>query len=375
MKPVRILFVSHSHPKPGAALENMGGMQRVSMHLWQELQQSTRVEIKGLILQADWNEIGRKTAGFLWSLRRRLPQQVESFKPDVILFSSMVTASVAVFLRKQIQVPMVAINHGQDVTLPYIPYQWWIKRVFNALDATISVSAATREQTVNRGMKPNRAFIIHNGFYPVEPQSLKRTEIRTALYEKLRLSWDPSTPLLLSVGRQVKRKGHLWFLKEVLPKISTPVNVMLIGEGPETAAIKRVAKEFPAVFLAGRRPDAFLKQAYAAADVFIMPNIPVSGDMEGFGIVLVEANAAGLPVIASRLEGMVDVIEDGANGILVDPMDAGAWAGTVDALLKEDLEAFSSRARDHAVDRFSWNQIRNQYVDVLQQLAAGGRKA
>jgi phosphatidyl-myo-inositol dimannoside synthase len=60
-----------------------------------------------------------------------------------------------------------------------------------------------------------------------------------------------------------------------------------------------------------------LNTCYAAADLFVMPNIPVEGDMEGFGIVLLEANRAGVPAVASDLEGIRDVIEPGENGYRV----------------------------------------------------------
>jgi phosphatidylinositol alpha-1,6-mannosyltransferase len=367
--PLRVLFVSHSFPKPGSDLQNMGGMQRVAMQLWQELQNHPEIVCDGLILKANWDEIGRKTAGFLAKLLFELPKRVRTFKPDIVLFSSMVTASLAVPLRKKITVPMVSINHGQDVTLPNFFYQLWIRRVFKKLDATISVSAATREQTVNRGMPPKKAFIIHNGYYPIAQPITDRVAEKQTLYRKLCLDWPVDEPLLLTVGRQVKRKGHLWFLNEVLPLIQTKCRVILIGEGPESPVIKQKAAGIENVWWAGRQPDDLLKTAYRAADLFLMPNIPVPGDMEGFGIVLVEANAAGVPVIATRLEGMIDVIEDGQNGLLVEPLNAAGFAFSIDALLKEDRELLAGRAAAYAASHFSWKNIIQQYFKVLTLVA------
>jgi phosphatidylinositol alpha-1,6-mannosyltransferase len=369
VKPLRILFVSHSFPRPGSALENMGGMQRVAMHLWDEFRKQPDVVAESLILEADWAEIGTKTAGFLFSLLKRLPETVASFKPDVVVFSSMVTASMAVPLRKKLGVPLVAINHGQDVTLPNFFYQRWIRQVLKRLDATISVSAATREQTVNRGMPPNKAFIIHNGFYPETVSQTDRSANKQKLFKKLGLTWDTSKPLLLTVGRQVKRKGHLWFISDCLPLVETPVNYLMIGDGPEAPAIRQKAAKLPNVWWAGRKSDEILSLAYHASDLFVMPNIPVPGDMEGFGIVLVEANAAGVPVIASRLEGMIDVIEDGQNGLLVDAQKPDNFASSIDAVLKENMPAFSARAREYAAAHFSWQKIIRQYVQVLSRVA------
>ena len=115
---LKVLYISHSHPPDEAPLENMGGMQRVSMQLVQALVDNSTVEIQTIIQKAPWKGIEWRTLLFLLKLRRQIQQVIDSFKPDVILFSSMVTASMTSWLKGKVAVPMVTINHGQDVTMP-----------------------------------------------------------------------------------------------------------------------------------------------------------------------------------------------------------------------------------------------------------------
>ena len=75
-----------------------------------------------------------------------------------------------------------------------------------------------------------------------------------------------------------------------------------------------------------------LKNAYSASDIFIMPNIPIPGDMEGFGIVLLEANLAGTPAVAADLEGIKDVIENGKNGYKIEVRDSKSFSNKIDTL-------------------------------------------
>ena len=157
-KKMKILYISHLHPPKDAPFKSVGGMQRVSMQLVKELKSNPSVTIKTIIQHAPWNGIEIRTAVFLAKLARKLPLIVNDYQPDVILFSSMVTASLARLTRK-IDVPMVTINHGQDVKMPISMYQKFVPSVFEALDGVISVSRATREECIKRGM--NLIKVLH----------------------------------------------------------------------------------------------------------------------------------------------------------------------------------------------------------------------
>lgn len=368
---MRILYVSHLHPPENAPLDNMGGMQRVSMQLIDELSTREDIEIKTIIQHAPWKGIEVKTAFFLTKLVFKLPKIVKEFKPDVILFSSMVTASLAKFCRNKIDVPMVTINHGHDVKLSIGIYQNFVPKVFEALDGVISVSEATRQECIKRGMSPEKGVALPNGFdmsdfKDVPDKAEGRKEIEEAFSVDL-----SGKSLLLTVGRQVKRKGHDWFITEVLPKIKSEVVYLVIGAGPEHDRLKEIVNTSnlqDKVLMVGKQPDEVLKNAYAGADIFIMPNIPIPGDMEGFGIVLLEANLAGTPAVAADLEGIKDVIENGKNGFKVAVRDAENFSGQIDSLIENDLEEMSTSSRKYVLENFTWNKVAQQYISYLKEI-------
>ena len=369
---MRILYVSHTHPPEGEILENVGGMQRVSQQLIQELRQKESVEvIPETINVSGEGTIALNTTRFLIKQLIRLPYKIRESKADVVLFSSMVTASLAYFIRNRVSVPMVTINHGRDVTLPVKIYQWFVPKIFSSLDGVISVSRATREECIKRGMNPDKGVALPNGFdfeklnnFPDKQESRNRLEknFRIPLQNKF---------MLLTVGRKVKRKGHEWFVREVMPKLDEEVVYVTVGDGPQFENIQQAVEQSPfseRIFLLGRQPDEVLKQAYAAADLFVMPNIPVEGDMEGFGIVLLEANMARTPAVAADLEGIKDVIAQGENGYRVPTLDADQFARQVHDMLSNKLEHFSAQTRKYVLEQFSWSRVAQQYIDFLHTI-------
>jgi len=374
---LKILYLTHLHPPAGAPLENMGGMQRVSLQLVETLKKNPNVTIEVIKLEAEWGNIGFATTKFLFKNLVELPSKVESFKPDVILFSSMVTAALAPFVRKRISVPMVTINHGQDVTLPVYVYQKFVPRIFEALDGVISVSRATRQACIDRGMDPAKGISIPNGFTPSDFNSgvCKKTEAKAVIENLIGRNLQHSN-ILLTTGRLVRRKGHEWFINHVLPKVDQKSVYIILGDGPEREAIQNAIIQTQAenrVFLLGRQPDDVLNLSYCASDLFVMPNIVVPGDMEGFGVVMLEANLMGSPVVASDIEGIKDVVADGKNGYKIPVGDASRFATTINELVSSDMNELSKSSKAYVSDNFTWERVAIQYIDYLRKACESGK--
>ncbi len=345
-------------------------MQRVSMQLVEALQLRGDVELSTEILHANWEGIAAQTFKFAVELLFRIPNIVAERSIDVVLFSSMVTAALAPLIRKKVNVPLVAINHGRDVTLPVGPYQAYITKVFKALDATISVSNATRQECVIRGMDPDRAHVFPNGL-PIGSKAESPDRLRARQLMSHRFGVPTDGKLILSVGRQVKRKGHQWFLESVLPLLSGINRIVLVGDGPEIDKIQLIAGHYQgphSVHLLGRIDDEDLNLTYDSADVFVMPNIPVPGDMEGFGIVMIEANVRGVPAIASDLEGIKDVITNGINGYLVEPLQAILFAAKINGIGTTNDVFNPAVVSGHVINMFGWESVADQYVSLFQTL-------
>ena len=378
--PLRVLFVSHSLPPKGRPLANIGGMQRVATQLMRSLDAHDGVDVSSHLLRTSWRWIHLRTPGFLvktwWELRRRA--QAEDI--DVVLFSSMVTAPMALPARGLLEdagIQTAAIVHGRDVTLPFTPYQWLVPRVFETMDALYPVSRATAEVCYERGATPEQTRVIHNGIDLNRfPSPGDRSTMRSTLVEALDDSHNPLPDdafLLSSVGRHVERKGFAWFIDHVMPTLPTNVHYWLAGNGPESDAIQAAIDRNNLngrVRLLGRVSEENLGKLYRGSDLFIMPNIPVEGDMEGFGVVILEANQCGCPVIAARLEGIQDVVTEGLNGHLVEVQNASEFATSIMRYHDDEptLQAASERAVEHVASTFGWQARANEYVRALRAL-------
>ena len=106
-----------------------------------------------------------------------------------------------------------------------------------------------------------------------------------------------------------------------------------------------------------------------------MPNVQVEGDMEGFGVVMLEAGLCELPVVAAALEGIQDVVTDGANGFLVPPEDPTAFAEQIRVLIRdrELRDLLGERSREHVMGAFSWPAVARRTVQHLQHLVQNGQ--
>lgn len=375
-RPVRLLFVSHSVPPAGASLSNIGGMQRVAADLYQALGEHPDVELDSLLLQTSQRMTALLTGPFLGRLLWQIPRAVRQYGIDAVLHSSMVTASVSVALQRQLRalgVRSAAIVHGRDVTLPNPAYQQLVPRVFDALDLVLPVSRATGEACLQRGLRPDKLHVIPNGIDIHRfPTLIDRAAARRRFLEA-GFQLPDDVLLVCSVGRQVERKGFAWFIDQVLPGLPENVHYWLAGEGPEADRIRTLIAErnlAHRVRLLGRVTEEELHTLYCGADLFVMPNIPVPGDMEGFGVVMLEAGLCGLPTIAADLEGVRDVITPGQNGHLVESGNAAAFVEVIGSYLidRDLIHRDGQRARAHVTDHFGWKHVANQYVQALHDL-------
>ena len=152
----------------------------------------------------------------------------------------------------------------------------------------------------------------------------------------------------------------------------------MIGDGPERNAILKaiqrntelLSKRNIHVHILGRKSDYWVHKAYTAADIFMMPNIKVKGDMEGFGIVLLEANLHFTPVLCSDLEGMKDVVEQGINGIKVRSEHQEHYVMELEKLLSnETLLHMSLMGCIHVWENFQWDKVAEQYIQYIYKVS------
>ena len=371
---MRLVFVSHSFPPLGAPLRNVGGMQRVATELHAALDARADVVLRTVALRSSWDWIHVKAVPFLASLAVRLGHEARVHRADTILFTSMTTALPLLLAAgglKEQGVRLTAIAHGLDVTDPNPAYQLAIRKLCQQLDGVMPVSRATGGELIARGLPHDRVHVVHNAvdvgrFAGIAESRDDRSSPRIDGAPAL----SDDAFLLVAVGRQVRRKGFSWFIENVMPKLPEHVVFWLAGDGPERGAIDEAIEQSrlgARVHCLGTIGDSDLRELYRRGDLFVMPNVIVPGDMEGFGIVMLEAGACGLPTLAADLEGIRDVILDGVNGWFAPTGDANAFAERIRGFLhaSSELRAASSRAFEHVSSTYRWDTTAARYVDVL----------
>jgi glycosyltransferase involved in cell wall biosynthesis len=183
------------------------------------------------------------------------------------------------------------------------------------------------------------------------------------------LGWTPGRPVIGTIARLHRQKGIVHLLKagrrilEAVPES----RIVVVGDGPQSAKMRREARRLGlgerCLFLGARTDAAAL---LALFDVFVLPSL-----WEGLPFVLVEAAALGKPIVATAVDGVPEILEDGQTGLLVPPGDSGALADAVVRLLRDKDEAgrLAERARSLVPFRFPLRrmveQTQNLYLELL----------
>jgi phosphatidylinositol alpha-1,6-mannosyltransferase len=233
------------------------------------------------------------------------------------------------------------------------------------------ISQATEREVHGRAGQETPSVVIPLGVNPQpEPGPAAIADFRRMA------AVSPNQPVILSVGRLVKRKGIAWFVQHVLPRVPADTIYVVIGDGKEMDVIRDAASAAGAadrVRLLGRVSDDILAAAYRRANIFVMPNIPVPEDIEGFGLVALEAAASGLPVVASRLEGITDALQHECNGFLVSPLAADDYIAAISRLLQlpqEELQALGSAFASFTQEHYGWDRTARRYLEVMEGIVA-----
>lgn len=293
---------------------------------------------------------------------------------DLLLLGDALLAPVGALLRRFAGKPVVAVAHGLDVTYRPACYQkGWLGWSLRNLDAVIAVSHNTSLECMRRGVRADRLFVIPNGVaLPPAAANSSGARLGWLIAEKRR-----GRKILLSVGRLRMRKGIRWFVEAVMPRLPADCICVVAGNGPERGQILAAARRqglSSRVKLLGTVSEEEKALLFTQADLFIQPNIPVPGDVEGFGVAVLEAAASGLPVVAADLEGLRDAIREGENGVRVPPLNAEQFADRITGLLRDEAgrRRLGEKARRYTRERYGWDRVARQYRDVLCRFALQG---
>ncbi|MBF0478240.1 MAG: glycosyltransferase family 4 protein [Candidatus Omnitrophica bacterium] len=272
---------------------------------------------------------------------------------------------------------VVVTIHGRDIAFELRVYQRVICWALKRMDKIICVSEVLKQECLKRNISEKIISVIPNG---VDLADFNNQILEKSLREIEARMGEPvgNQFILLSVGRLVSKKGIDVFVKEIFPKILQQTNdviYLIVGEGPLKNNIAHIIQQDDRlhhhVFLLGQIPmeSPFLSSIYQNADIFVMPNVPVRDDMEGFGIVALEACAAGAAVVATQVDGVVQAVKNGENGIVIDHRDHQLFADTVVKLLRDPDRrlAMGISAKNFVMKNYSWGSISDRYVEQFAE--------
>ncbi len=248
---------------------------------------------------------------------------------------------------------------GLDLTYPNALYRRAARATLRRADRVVAISGATAREAERLGVRPSRLAVLNPGL-DIPPANDEKAAVRARLCERLEL--DPSSFLLLTLGRLIERKGVDWFIGHVLPQLPPQAFYLVAGTGPSITAIDAAIEKANIggrVRLLGSSDHARRELLLRGADLFVMPNVPVPGDMEGFGLVAIEAALRGTPVVASRLEGITDAVVEGRTGYLCQPREAAEFVHRIEQLMsdRDELASMSGQVRNEAERRFSFERM------------------
>ncbi len=348
----------------------IGGMERLVQHLYLQLLDNYSVDLIGpkgcsgfVSGRGQVFEINtRPLSSFLIRSMFRAVHLALRHKPKAILSGSGLTAPAAVLAGKAAGIPVITYLHGLDLVVDNRIYQSMFIPMIRRVDRVIVNSHNTARLAESVGIASERIDVIHPGVDPVYEMPEKNIfRDRFGLRNR---------KVLLSVGRMIPRKGLVEFIRHSLPGIVAqhPDTVLAIIGDEAVDALKKnrpiidevseIAKQNGLekhIVLAGRVDDEILYAAYNESDLCIFPLIDTPGDVEGFGMVAVEAAAHGLPTAAFAVGGVVDAINSGKTGFLVEPGDYNALTSTCIQFLAGKFPDVTAQACRKFATGFHWD--------------------
>ncbi len=291
---------------------------------------------------------------------------------SVIFGGSVLVTPVVLFLARIFRRKAIVQAHGLDVVYSRSIYQLLCVRWLKFCERVIANSGYTASLVRQKGAAPDRITVIPPG---VDLEAFARPLDAETIKKEFGLQ---GKQIILFVGRLARRKGVKEFIENSLATIIQElpdVRFVVVGDNPKESlthrddvlsGIKAAIAEMRMqdhVYLLGALEDHDVIKLYHACDVVILPALAVAGDVEGFGIVLLEAAAAAKPVVTTRIGGISDAIEHKASGILVAPEDYRLMSESIIDLLSDHKtrSAIGEYAKKRVKETFCWDSIISRY--------------
>lgn len=341
----------------------VGGMENMCYHVFKGLERDN-LEVKVVSL-------GKKQFHLVWFFPYTVLYTLfNAHKYDCLLLGDTLMCFLGHVCRLvSKKTRRLIITYGLDFTFKNRLYQCYLRMFFRrSADEYICISRETQKNLANWGISYSKVITPGINIEKFDGVQTDKTRFRGENHI------PEDNRVLITVGRLRRRKGVLWFLDQVMPLLrDLPITYLIIGEGPDREEIEDKISEKnlqDKVRLLGEVDDQKLLEYYCNADLFIMPNIPVPGDMEGFGIVALEASMAKLIVVASGIDGITDAVISEKNGYILESQNAAQYVEYITRIVMnyEEYAKHAEQFSEYTKKNYSWKNICDKYVDLMMDV-------
>lgn len=386
---MEVLFVSHKHPPA------TGGMEKHSFELVAGMKKLC------IVHELIYKGVGSRLHFFL-ALGRNIRRFLDEY-PNIqtIHFNDALIASYYLLCcRFNRHIKHTVTIHGLDVVFPSYLYKKFVLPRMNRFDLILAVSKATANMAQAIGIQDEKLRVIPNGV----DEKILTYKFSLSFYDDFQSKYHldiRGKQLLVAMGRPVKRKGFSWFIEHVLPHLQHDYLLLFIGPFHwKPTKQERFLKLLPpfirnkiGLFLGAPTDEPKLRQLLNKVEIrkrvkhlgrlpfdeilnilhhstlFIMPNIEVKGDMEGFGLVCLEAALCGTTVFAARTGGIPDAIKNNKNGILLKSGHAEEWIQKLNEFMgqpssEEKIATYVNYTRRN----YGWKKMVKAYYQEILRL-------
>lgn len=364
---IKILMITRNFPPL------IGGMERLNKKIYEILSKKHKVTLlgpKGANKHVDSLDVSEFPDFPIWlylisSLIKSIGLSRRKYD---LVFCGSGTAILAGFVAAKLSsAKLVCYLHGLDIVADNFFYQRVFVPVIRRSDLLLVNSKNTRQLAISAGVAPQKIKLLHPG---VElPEHTVSNDLLLEFRNRFSVG---NSPLMIIVGRLTQRKGVAEFIRNVMPSLIAiyPNLKMLIIGGDASDAINKKDNVIEKISAAiddlnfshnikcvGLLNEEDLNLAYFSADVMVFPVLDLPGDVEGFGMVAIEAAARGTPTVAFQCGGVHDAVHDGYSGRLVPPQDYDAMTrGIIEYLGNRRNTTVCSMCREFS-ENFSWDNF------------------
>lgn len=308
------------------------------------------------------------------------------------------TGYLAARMRRVRRLPLVITPHGEDIqTIPEINYGLMLvpelkKKIvygLNAAERVTAISKKIRDVLIEAGVSGDKIDMVPNGVDIIRFGQASTLNVREWL------GLEPAARLITTIGRYNPRKGQEFLVRAMPAILAAEPHARLIIVGENTEILQPLIRDSglagKVILTGGISPaGSILSRAVAAssarkepdhlAELLCSSELYVSAgtddNSEGLSLAVLEAMAAGLPIVATDISGNKDVVTDGKNGYLVKPSDAAGLATAISKVLtNRELSAELSVEAKRVASNYDWINVARQYVDTYREAIDSCRRA